>query len=110
MKEQDKTPEKNLNEVEIGTLPEKKFRIMRVKMIQDLGKRMEAKIEKMQEMFNKDLEELKNKQTEMNNTKTEMKNTLEGINSRITEAEEQISDLETEWWNSLPWHRIKKKE
>ena len=63
-------------------------------MIQDLGKRMAARIEKMQEMFNKDLEELKNKQTEMNNTITEMKTTLEGINSRITEAEEQISDLE----------------
>ena len=63
-------------------------------MIQDLGKRMEAKIEKMQEMFNQDLEELKNKQTEMNNTITEMKNTLEGINSRITQAEERISDLE----------------
>ena len=63
-------------------------------MIQDLGKTMEAKIEKMQEMFNTDLEELKNKQTEMNNTITEMKNTLEVINSRITEAEERISDLE----------------
>ena len=101
MKEQDKTPEKQLNEVEMGNLPEKEFRIMLVKMIQDLGKRMEAKMEKMQEMFNKDLEELKNKhleglknkQTEMNNTITEMKNTLEGINSRITEAE-QITDLE----------------
>ena len=34
---------------------------MIVKMIQDLGKRMQAKITKMQEMFNKDLEELKNK-------------------------------------------------
>ena len=87
MKEQDKTPEKQLNEVEIGNLPEKEFRIMIVKMIQDLRKRKEAKIEKMQEMFNKDLEELKNKhleelknkQTEMNNTITEMKNTLEGI-------------------------------
>ena len=54
-----------------------------VKMIQDLGKRME----KMQEMFTKDLEGLKNKRTEMSNT-------LEGINSRITEAEEQIRDLE----------------
>ena len=63
-------------------------------MIQDLGKRMEAKIEKMQEMIKKDLEELKNKQTEMNNTITEMKTALEGINSRITEAEERISDLE----------------
>ena len=56
-------------------------------MIQDFGKRTEAKIEKMQEMFTKNLEELKNKQTEMNNT-------LSGINSRITEAEEQINDLE----------------
>ena len=101
-KEQDKNPEKQLNEVEIGNLPEKEFRIMIVKMIQDLGIRMEAKMEKMQEMFNKDLEELKkkdleelkNKQTEMNNTVTEMKTTLEGINSRITEAEEPISDLE----------------
>ena len=67
---------------------------MIVKMIQHLGKRMAAKIEKMQEMFNKDLEELKNKQTEMNNTITAMKNTQEGINSRITEVEERISDLE----------------
>ena len=68
MKGQDKTPEKQLNEVEIGKLPEKEFRIMIVKKIQDLGKRMEAKIEKIQEMFTKDLEELKNKQTEMKNT------------------------------------------
>ena len=42
---------------------------------------MEAKIEKMQEMFTRDLEELKNKQIEMNNM-------LEGINNRITEAGE----------------------
>ena len=87
MKEQDKTPEKQLNEMEIGNLPEREFRIMIVKMIQDFGKRMEAKIEKKQEMFNKDLEELKNKETDVNNTITEMKNTLEGINNRITEAE-----------------------
>ena len=56
-KEQNKTPEEQLSEEEKGNLPEKEFRIMIVKMIQDLGKRMEAKIEKMQEMFNKDLEE-----------------------------------------------------
>ena len=67
MKEQDKTQEKQLNEVEIGNLPEKEFRIMIVKMVQNLGKRMEAKIGEMQEMFTKDLEELKNKQTEMTN-------------------------------------------
>ena len=45
-------------------------------------------------MFNKDLEELRDKQTEMNNTITEMKNTLVRINSSITEAEEWINDLE----------------
>ena len=56
-------------------------------MIQDIGKRMEAKIEKIQEMFTKDLEELKNKPTEMNNT-------LERLNSRITEAEEQVNELD----------------
>ena len=68
MKGQDKTPEKQLNEVEMGNLPEKEFRFTIVKMIQNLRKTMEAKIEKMQEMFSKDLEELKNKQIEMNNT------------------------------------------
>ena len=41
MKEQDKTPEKQLNDVETGNLPEKKFRITVVKTIHDLGKRME---------------------------------------------------------------------
>ena len=51
-------------------------------------------MEKIQEMFNKDLEELKNKQTMMNYTINEITNSLEGINSRITEAEERISDLE----------------
>ena len=49
MKEQDKSPEKQLNTVEIGNLPEEEFRIMIVKMIQDLVTRME----KMQEMFPK---------------------------------------------------------
>ena len=43
MKEQEKTPEKQLNEVEIGNLPEKEFRIMIVKKIQDLGKEWRQK-------------------------------------------------------------------
>ena len=60
-KEQDKTSEEILSEVEIGNLPEKEFRIMIVKMIKDLGKRMEMQTEKTQEMFNKELEDLKNK-------------------------------------------------
>ena len=73
---------------------------MIMKMIQDPGERMEAKIEKMQVMLTKDLQELKNRQTEKNNT-------LEGINSRITEVEEQINDWKTECWKLLLKNRKK---
>ena len=69
MKEQRKNPLDQTNEEEIGSLPEKEFRIMRVNMIQNLGNRME----KIQETFNEDLEELKSKQTMMNNTINEIK-------------------------------------
>ena len=62
MKGQDTVLEKQLNAVEIGNLPLKEFRIMMVRLIQDLRERMEAKIEEVEEMFTKDLQELKNKQ------------------------------------------------
>ena len=68
MKEQGKNPPNLTNEEEIGSLPEKEFRIVIVKMIQNLGNR----IDKIQEMFNKDLEGLKSKQTMMNNTINEI--------------------------------------
>ena len=68
MKEQIRNTEVQINEEEIGKLPEKEFRIMIVKMIKNL----ESKMEKMQESINKDLEELKNKPTETNNTITEI--------------------------------------
>ena len=90
MKEQGKNTPDQRNEEKIGSLPENGFRVMIVKMIQNLRNRME----KTQETFNKDLEELKRKQTMINNTINEITNTLEEINSRITEAEEQVSDLE----------------
>ena len=93
-KEQGKISQDQINEEEIGNIPEKEFGVMIVRMIQDLGNRMEAQIEKIQEIINKDLKEIKNKQSMMNNQITEMKSTLEGINSRITEAEEWISELE----------------
>ena len=56
MKEQGKNLQDQINEEEIGNLPEKEFRVMIVKMIQNLRNRMESWIEKIQEMFNKDLE------------------------------------------------------
>ena len=69
MKEQGKTTPDLTNEEEIGSLPEKEFRIMIVKMIHNLGNR----IHKMQETFTKDLEELKRKQAMMNNTIMKLK-------------------------------------
>ena len=83
-KEQTRNTEIQINEKEIAKLPEKEFRIMIVKMIKNL----ESKVEKMQESTNKGLEELKIKSAETNNTIAEIKNTLEGINSKISEAEE----------------------
>ena len=68
MKEQGKNPSDQTNEEEIGSIPEKEFRVMIVKTIQNLGNRME----KIQETFNKELEELKRKQTMMNNTINEI--------------------------------------
>ena len=90
MKEQTRNTEVQINEEEIGKLPEKEFRIMIVKVTKNL----ENRVEKMQESIKKDLEKLKNKHTETNNTVPEIKNTLKGINSRISEAEERISELE----------------
>ena len=72
MKEQGKNPPDQTNEEEIGSLPEKEFRVMIVKMIPNL----ETRMEKIQETFKKELEELKSKQIMLNNTINEMKNTL----------------------------------
>ena len=58
MNEQVRNTEVQINEEEIGKLPEKEFSIMIVKMIKNLEKKMD----KMQESINKDIEELKNKQ------------------------------------------------
>ena len=71
MNEQGKNPQDQINEEEIGNLPEKEFRIMIVKMIQNLGNR----IDKMQKTFNKDIEEQKRNQAMMKNTINEIKNT-----------------------------------
>ena len=60
MKEHTRNTEIQINEEQIGKLPDKEFRIMIVKMIRNV----ENKMEKMQESINKDIEELKNKHTE----------------------------------------------
>ena len=77
-----------MKEEEIGNLPDKEFQIMIVKMIKNPEIKMESqinsletRIEKMQERFNKDLEQIKKSQYIMNNAINEIKNTLEGTNS-----------------------------
>ena len=72
MKEQDKTPEEKLKEMETGNLPENEFRVVIIKMIKELGRRMDAQSEKL-EVFNKELENIKNNKKEMKNTITEIK-------------------------------------
>ena len=80
VKEQDKCPPNQTKEEEIGNLPDKEFQIMIVKMIQKLENKLELQInsletwtEKMQEKFNKDLEEIKKSQYIMNNAINEIK-------------------------------------
>ena len=65
VKEHDKCPSNQTKEEEIGSLPEKEFRIMIVTVIQNLENKMklqikslETRTEKMQEMFNEDIEEI----------------------------------------------------
>ena len=100
VKEHEKCPPNQTKEEEIGNLSEKEFRIMIIKMIQNLENKMEkqingleTKIEKMQVMF-KDLDEIKKSQLKMNKAINEIKNTLEGTNSRIMDTEDTISEVE----------------
>ena len=86
VKEHEKCPPDQTKEEEIGNQPEKEFRIMIIKMIQNLENKMELQmnsletnIEKMQEMFNKDLGEMQKSPLKVNNTINEIKNTLEGV-------------------------------
>ena len=94
MKEQARNTEVQINEEEIGKLPEKEFRIMIAKMIKNL----ENKLEKMQESVNKNLKELKNKHTE---TKTQLLKLKTLQKETITEYLKQQNKLvswKIKWW------------
>ena len=117
VKEHDKCPPNQTKEEEIGSPPEKEFRIMILKMIKNLGNKMElqinsleTRVEEMQELFNKDLEEIKKSQSIINNAINEIKTTLEGTNSRITEAEDRISKVEDRMVEINETEREKKNE
>ena len=95
MKEQDKTPEDELSEVETGNLSEKEFRVILIKMIKELKKKMDAQSEKL-EIFNKELENIKNNQTELKNTITEIKIFIYRLlykNLMVTTNQKSIIDI-----------------
>ena len=80
VKEHNKSPPNRTKEEETWSLPEKEFRIMIVKMIQNLENKiklqinsLETRIEKMPEKFNKDLEEIKKSQSIINNAINDIK-------------------------------------
>ena len=79
MKEQNKTPEKELNEMEITNLSDAEFKTLIIRMLKELSE---------------DLNSIKNFQLEMMDTLIKIKNNLQGSNSRVDEAENQIDDLE----------------
>ena len=78
MKEQIKTPEKELNKLDISNLSDAKFKTLVIRMLKELSE---------------DLSSIKKIQPEMKDTLTEIKNDLQVNNSRVDEAENQINDL-----------------
>ena len=76
MREKGKTPENQLSHEEILSLQEKDFRLSMPKMMQDIGNKLEAKMDNLQETLIKETQDIKLKQEEMQNTITEIKNSL----------------------------------
>ena len=95
MKEQNKSPEEELSEVEISSLSDKEFKVMIIMMLKKLGRRMYEHSEQSV-VSNKELENVKKNQTQLKNIIIiiEIKNTLEGINNSLDDTEGQISKLE----------------
>ena len=79
MKEQNKTPQKELDKMEIRNLSDAEFKSLVIRMLNELSENLSS---------------IKKGQSEMKDILTEMKNNLQGINSRVYEAKNQISDLE----------------
>ena len=78
-----------LSDLEIISLQEKDLRLMIVKMMQDIGNRLAAKSDNLQQILSQEIQDLKLKQAEMQNTITEIKHLLEATESRIQEAKEK---------------------
>ena len=91
MREKETLPPKQLSDQEIISLQEKDFRL---KMMQNIWNKLEAKIDNLQVSLSKEIQDLNLKQADIQNALPEIKNLLEATNSRIQEAEERISEVE----------------
>ena len=94
MREKGKTPENQLSDQEILSLQEKDFRLLMLKMMQDIGSRLEAKMGDVSESQSEEIQDIKLKHEELQNTITEIKNSLEAAKSRIQKTEKQIREVE----------------
>ena len=77
MREKGKNPENQLSEEEILSLQEKDFRLWMLKMMRDIGNKLEAKMDNLQETLSKEIQDIKLKQEEMQNTITEKRKKIE---------------------------------
>ena len=89
MREKGKTPENQLGHEENLSLQEKDFRQLMLEMMQDIGNKLEVKMDNLQEPLPKEMQDINLKQEEMQNTTPEIKNSLEAANSRILEAKNE---------------------
>jgi len=88
IKNRTKITAQELNEMEINNMPDKEFKVVVIKILQDLRRGWRISMRPSTKRLKK-----KKNQLKMNSI-TEITNTLERINSRLEEAEEQISELE----------------
>ena len=95
MKEHTKTPEKELNKMEVSNRSNTEFKILVIRMLKELSE---------------DLNSIKKIQSERKDTLVEIKNNLQGNNSRVDEAENQTNDLEHKEAKRSNQDNKKKKE
>ena len=89
---QNKSPEKELNEMEASNLPDTEFKKMVIRMLKEIGENFKEFIENYSST-KKDIETINKSQSEIKNTIYEMKNTLERTNNRLAEAEDHFTHL-----------------
>ena len=95
MKEQIKTPEKELNKMELSNLSDADFKTLVIRMFKELSE---------------DISSVKKIQSEMKDTLIEIKNNLQGNNSRVDEAKNQINDCNIRKQRTTNQNKKKKKE